>query len=209
MILYSDVLFSLQRSDKTLPKDSHLLPFLSPTSRCLGFPPVQALPTPSQQVVIMVDQGPPSSSATLSTLLHILARRIMRRCQPFLQMQHPPQHLPHPQTVLPHPPMGKDPEAQSISATPSIPLLLLQDHPPPPTRHLSVFQLVQTLSSPCPLAVKDPGTQSISSVTLSILLLLLRVLLAPQMMRHQHLFLPDLPPPQRPPVAPRMYNVED
>jgi len=152
-----------------------------------------------------MDQGPQSSSATLSTPLCILARRTMRRCQPFLQIQHPPQHFPYPQTVLPHPPAVKVPGAQSISATPRIPLLLLQDHPPPPTRHLSVFQLVQVLSSPCPLAVKDPGTQSTSSAALLILLLFQRVLLA---MRHQRRFLPVLSPPQRLPVAPRMHNSE-
>ena len=206
MILH---LFSLQRLDKTLPKDSHLLPFLSPTSRCLGFPPVQALPMPSQRVVIVIDQGLQSSSATLSTALHILARRIMRRCQPFLQMQHPAQHLPYPQTVLQHPPMVKDPGAQYIFATPWILLLLLQGHPPPPMRHLSVFQLVQALSSPCPLAVKDPGTQSTSSAALSILVLLQWALLAPPMMRHQHRFLLVRPPSRRPPVAPRMYNLID
>jgi hypothetical protein len=198
MILHSDVLFSLQRLDKTLPKESHLLPFL---------PPVQALPMPSQQVVIMMDQGPQSSSAALSTPVCILARRTMRRCQLFLQMQHPPQHLPYPQTVLPHPPTVKDPGDQYISATPPIPLLLLQGHPPPPTRHLSVFQRVQVFSSPFPLAVKDLGTQSTFSAALSILLLLQRVLLAPRVMRHQHRFLLDLPLPQRPPVAPRMCNV--
>ena len=159
---------------------------------------------PSQRVVIMMDQGPQSSSAILSTPLHILARRIMRRCQLFLQMQHPAQY---PQTVLQHPPMVKDPGAQYIFATPWIPLLLLQGHPPPPMRHLSVFQLVQALSSPCPLAVKDPGTQSTSSAALSILVLPQWVLLAPPMMRHQHRFLPVRPPPRRPPVAPRMYNV--
>jgi hypothetical protein len=209
MIFHSDVLFSLQRLDKTVPKDSHLLPSLSPTPQCLSFPPVQALPTPSQQVVIMMDQGPQSSSAALSTPVCILARRTMQRRQLFLQMQHSPQHFPYPQTVLPHPPTVKDPGAHYISATQSIPLLLLQGHPPPPTRHLSVFQLVQVLSSPFPLAVKDPGTRSTFSAALSILLLLQRVLLAPQMMRHQHRFLPVRPPPQRPPVAPRMYNVID
>ena len=153
-------------------------------------------------------QGPQSSSAILSTPLCILARRTMRRCQLFLQIQHPPQHFPHPPTVLPHPAV-KDPGAQSISATRRIPLLLLQDHPPPPTRHLSVFQLVQVLSSLCPLAVKDLGTQFTSSAALPILLLLQRVLLAPQMMRRQRRFLPVRLPPQRPPVAPRMYNVTD
>ena len=153
-----------------------------------------------------MDQGPQSSSATLSTLLCILARRTIQRCQLFLQM-HPPQHFLYPQTVLQHLPTLKDPGAQFISATPPIPLLLLQCHPPPPIRHLSVFQLVQVLSSPCTLAVKDPGTQCTFSAALSIPLLLHQVLLAPRVMRHQHRFLPDLPLPQRLPVAPWMCNM--
>ena len=200
MTLYPDVLFASQRIGKTLPNHSHLLPSLSPTPRCLSSPPVQAFPTLSQRVALMMDQGPQSSSAILSTPLCILARRIMRRCQPFLQIQHPPQHFPHPPTV-------KGPGAQYISATLRIPLLLLQGHPPPLTRHLSVFQLVQTSLRPCPLVVKDPGTQFTSSAALSILLLLQRVLLATQLTRHQRRFLPVRPPPQRPPVAPRMYNM--
>ena len=192
-----------------LPRHSHLLLSLYPTPQCLPSPPVQALPTPSQRVIITMDLGPQSSSAALSTPLCILARRTMRRCQPFLRVQCPPQHLLYPQTVLPHPPTVKDQGAQYISATPPIPLRLLQGHPPPLMHHLSVFQLVQVLLSPCPLAVKDPGTQSTSSAALSILVLPQWVLLAPPMMRHQHRFLPVRPPPQCPPVAPRMYNVID
>ena len=208
MTLYSDVLFPLQRLGRTLPKDSQsLLHSLYPTSQCLPSPPVQALPTPSQRAVIMMGQGAQSLSAILLTPLHFLARRTMQQCQLFLQMQHPLQHFLYPQTVLLHLPTVKDPGAQCISATPWILLLLLQDHPLPPTRHLSVFQPVQAPLRPCPLEVKDPGAHSTSSAALPILLLLQRVLPAPQMMQHQHRFLLVRPPPQRPPVAPRMYNV--
>ena len=155
----------------------------------------------------MMGQGAQSSSAILLTPLYFLARRTMRRCQLFLQIQRPPQHFPYPQTVLPHLPTVKDPGAQYIFAAPPIPLLLLQGYPPPPMRHLSVFQPVQVPLRPCPLEVKDLGAHSTSSAALPILLLLQRVLPAPQMMQHQHRFLLVRPPPQRPPVAPRMYNV--
>ena len=208
IIFRSDASFNLRRLGRTLPRHSHLLLSLYPTPQCLPSPPVQVLHTPSQRVIITMDQGPQSSSAALSTPLCILACRTTRRCQLFLRVQCPSQHLLYPQTVLPHPPTVKDPGAQYISATPPIPLLL-QVHPPSLMRHLSVFQLVQVLLSPCPLAFKVPGTQSTSSAALLILLLFHRVLLAPQMMQHQHRFLPARPPPQRPLVAPQMYNVVD
>ena len=187
----------------TLPTHSHLLPSRSRTPRYLPSPPVQALPTPFPQVVL--DQGAQSSSATPLTPLCI-PTMTMRRCQLFLQVQHPPYHPPSPLIVLLYILMVKDPGAQSISATRPIPPLLLRDQHPLPTRHLSAFPPVQGLPSPCPLTVKDMGAQYSSSATLQIPLRFLEVLLVPQMMQQGRRFLLVLSPPQRPPLAPPMYK---
>ena len=181
-------------------KHPQLLPFLSPTPRCLPSPPGQALPTLSQRGVMM-GQGGKSSYAALSTPLCILARRTTRRCPLFLQIQHPRQRLPYPRVVFPQ--MVKDPGAQSISAVPPIPPLLLQVQSPP-THCLSVFQPAQVLPSPFPLTVKDPGAHFTSSAALPVLLLVRRV---PQVTQHQRPYLPVLPPPQRRPRAPRVYCI--
>lgn len=81
----------------------------------------------------------------------------------------------------------KDPTAQSISATPPTPLLLLHlillGQSPLPMRRTPVLPLVRTFLSPSPVAVNHPAGQAMSAAQLT-LLLLRRPQLVPQAMRH-------------------------
>jgi hypothetical protein len=166
------------------------LPFFS-HSPALHLPPcplVQAFLRPCRRE--LKDPGAQYTYVISSTNLLfpplIPAIQAMQHCQPFLQVQCPPQHPPCLRATLQRLPAVKDPTAQSISATPPTPLLLLHlillGQSPPPTRRTPVLPLVRTFLSPSPVAVNHPAGQAPFAAQLTLLLRHPR--LAPQAMCH-------------------------